>query len=191
MCSRRYPLSMFSLFLVFQGHVSHSCLIFAHLLENFGHPCSTSSSHCPLTVRVQRLQFLHDPAPTFMPHIAARWRALRPATKPYLAIDLRAAEHHARVPMSRPLACCYALRPRAHSKIVLRVVVYIAHAHCCVHCPGLFAPMPQRALFCRALANSPVPPCFCAHHKHAHLLPWLGTRPPSQATAVGLHDSRW
>ena len=113
-----------------------------------------------------------------------------------LSTTLMPARSRAHVTPARVLLCLTLARPlascsRAHSTIVLRVVAYAVHAHCCAHCPALLAPMPQRALFCRAPANSPTPPYFRAHHKHAHLLPWLVTRPPSQATAIGLHDSRW
>ena len=159
-CNRRYPLSMFSPFLVFQGHVSHSCLIFTHLLENFGQPCSTSRSHCPLTVCTQRLSFSHDPAPTCMPHITACWCAFRPATKPYLATDLRAAEHHAH---ARSLVRPCHVRSRAampHARAPLGLMPGRPQCHnltsCCVRHP--------RTLLCA------LPSIACAHAVTCSLL---------------------
>ena len=164
--NRHCPLSMFSPFLVFQDHVSHSCLIFVYHLENFGQPCSTSRSHCPLTVCAQRLSFLHDPAPMCMPHITAHWRALGPATKPHLTTNLRVVEHHARALMparlrahvtpARMLLCLTPARPQRHSL-----------ASCCVR--------HLRILLCA------LPSIACAHAAACTLLPC-----PSQRASPAL-----
>lgn len=89
------------------------------------HVLQPLSAHNP----PQRLSFSHDRAPMRMPHIAARWRALRPATKPHLAtaheiqqltcalLSTMLARSYplAHALMPCPLACCCTSRPRAHS----------------------------------------------------------------------------
>lgn len=79
---------------------------------------------------------------------------IMPCTRPPIA-------PHTRAPIAPMLlldiACATHTRPRARY-------------------PVLLVPMPQRTPYCRALANAPALPCFCAYHKHTHLLPRLGTR---------------
>ena len=77
---------------------------------------------------------------------------------------------------ARPLAS----RPRAHCASVLRVTVYATHVHSSARCLVLLVPMPQRAPCCHAPANAPSLLCFRAHHKHAHILPRLDTRPQAK-----------
>lgn len=89
----------------------------------------------------------------------------------HCAPHLRAPHHKpARPSAPHRLACCCVRLP----------------ARTCARCPALLAPMLQRGSCFRAPANVSAMPCFRAHHKRARLLPRLGTRPPSQATAVGL-----
>ena len=72
----------------------------------------------------------------------------------------------------RPLAS----RPCAHCTSVLRVVAHATHARSCARCPTLLAPMLLRTPCCRAPTNAPALLCFRADHKHAYILPRLGTR---------------
>ena len=91
-------------------------------------------------------------------------------TRPYAAVP------HAREPLGLMPA-----RPQRQSCELLRTPPTHIFVRAAQHC---LRP-------CRSVHSTTVLPCFRAHHKHAHCLSWLGTRPPSQATAVGPHGSRW
>lgn len=153
-------------------------------MENRNQPCSTFHSHCPPIVHARRLTFSHDSAPTCMPHIAAHWCALWPATKTQSrncprnpAIDLRVAEHHARAPHAMlahallcpmspcPSALClrapcpHAPAPRSRTPLGLMSTcpLHLSLASCC-------------ARHLRTLLRS-LPSIACAHATAYALLP--------------------
>ena len=139
----------------------------------------------------QSCNYPHNPATdshTFEPHARAPCAILTHSLMclvlAYLS-SLFSRAHHA-----SHLRVHYTTRSRAYCAHALARCCVCHHACPCACCPPLLAPMPQSTLCCHAPVNVTTFLCFCTHHKHAHLLPRLGTRPQSKPRQVApmTHD---